>query len=129
MGVNYLPHLISTLSSAVSENTRLILRGEDSINWSILSSEKKIILYRVLQEVMINMNKHSQASLVAIIFSEEKNLLKIQYSDNGVGVSKESLKSGNGIQNVENRIFSIKGKLNFETEQEKGLKILIQIPI
>ena len=129
MGVNYLPHLISTLSSAVSENTRLILRGEDSINWSILSSEKKIILYRVLQEMMINMNKHSQASLVAIIFSEEKNLLKIQYSDNGVGVSKESLKSGNGIQNVENRIFSIKGKLNFETEQDKGLKILIQIPI
>ena len=128
-GENYLPHLISTLGSAVSENTRLILRGEESINWSILSSEKKIILYRVLQEMMINMNKHSQASLVAIIFSEEKNLLKIQYSDNGVGVSKESLKSGNGIQNVENRIFSIKGKLNFETEQEKGLRILIQIPI
>ena len=128
-GENYLPHLISTLGSAVSENTRLILRGEESINWSILSSEKKIILYRVLQEMMINMNKHSQASLVAIIFSEEKNLLKIQYSDNGVGVSKESLKSGNGIQNMENRIFSIKGKLNFETEQEKGLRILIQIPI
>ena len=128
-GENYLPHLISTLGSAVSENTRLILRGEESINWSILSSEKKIILYRVLQEMMINMNKHSQASLVAIIFSEEKNLLKIQYSDNGVGVSKESLKSGNGIQNMENRIFSIKGKLNFEIEQEKGLRILIQIPI
>ena len=128
-GENYLPHLISTLSSAVSENTRLILRGEESINWSILSSEKKIILYRVLQEMMINMNKHSQASLVAIIFSEEKNLLKIQYSDNGVGVSKESLKSGNGIQNMENRIFSINGKLNFETEQEKGLRIFIQIPI
>ena len=128
-GENYLPHLISTLGSAVSENTRLILRGEESINWSILSSEKKIILYRVLQEMMINMNKHSQASLVAIIFSEEKNLLKIQYSDNGVGVSTESLKSGNGIQNMENRIFSIKGKLNFEIEQEKGLRILIQIPI
>ncbi|MDT0688764.1 ATP-binding protein [Salegentibacter sp. F188] len=129
VGENYLPHLISTLSSALSENTRLILRGEESINWSKLSPEKKIILYRVLQEMMINMNKHSQASLVAIIFSEEKNLLKIQYSDNGIGLSKESLKSGNGIQNMENRIFSIKGKLNFETEQEKGLKILIQIPI
>ncbi|MDT0650109.1 ATP-binding protein [Autumnicola edwardsiae] len=129
MGDNYLPHLISTLSSSLPENTRLILRGEENINWSKLSPEKKIVLYRVLQEMMINMNKHSQASLVAIIFSEEKNLLKIQYSDNGVGLSKESLKSGNGIQNMENRIFSIKGKLNFETEQEKGLKILIQIPI
>jgi len=128
-GVDYLPHLVSTLSSSISENTRLILRGEKSINWSSISQEKKIILYRVLQEMMINMNKHSEAGLVAIIFSEEKYLLNIQYSDNGVGVSKEKLKSGNGVQNMENRILSIKGTLNFETEQDKGLKIFIQIPI
>ena len=56
-------------------------------------------------------------------------LLKIQYSDNGIGVKKESLTSGNGVQNMENRIFSINGKLKFKTEQDKGLKILIQIPI
>ena len=78
---------------------------------------------------MINMNKHSQASLVAIVFSEEKNFVKVQYSDNGVGLSNERLKSGNGIQNMENRIFSIKGKLNFESERDKGLKISIQIPV
>lgn len=129
LGQNYLPHLISTLSSATSEDTRLILRGEDTVKWESLSSEKKIIIYRVLQEIMINMNKHSQASLVAIIFSEERNLLKIQYSDNGIGTSENQLKSGNGLQNVENRIFSIKGKLTFETETDRGLKIFIQIPI
>lgn len=129
MDENYLPHLLSTLGSAVPENTRLIIRGENSINWNTLNTEKKIILYRVLQEIMINMNKHSQASLVAIIFSEEKNFLKVQYTDNGIGFSNESLKSGNGIQNMENRIFSIKGKLNFKSEPDKGLKILIQIPI
>ncbi|WP_240713550.1 tetratricopeptide repeat-containing sensor histidine kinase [Christiangramia lutea] len=128
-GDNYLPHLVSTLSSTISENTRLILRGEETIYWNNISQEKKIILYRVLQEIMINMNKHSKARLVAIIFSEEKNSLKIQYTDNGIGVTKTNLKSGNGIQNMENRIFSIKGRLNFEIEQEKGLKIFIQIPI
>ena len=125
---NYLPHLISSLSSTTSENTRLILRGEETVKWDKLISEKKIIIYRVLQELMINMNKHSQASLVAIIFSEERNHLKIQYSDNGIGATEEVLKAGNGIQNVENRIFSIKGKLTFETETDKGLKIFIQIP-
>lgn len=128
-GTDYLPHLLATLSSTAPENARLILKGENSINWSSLSDEKKIILYRVLQEIMINMSKHSKASLVAIIFSEEKNLLNIQYSDNGIGLSNENLKSGNGIQNVENRIFSIKGKLKFEGEQDKGLKIFIQIPV
>jgi signal transduction histidine kinase len=126
---NYLPHLLSTLGSTAGESTKIIIRGEDEINWNSLNPEKKIILYRVLQEIMINMNKHSQASLVAIIFSEEQNFMKVQYSDNGVGLSNERLKSENGIQNMENRIFSIKGKLNFESEQDKGLKIFIQIPI
>ncbi|GGG23042.1 hypothetical protein GCM10011532_02690 [Christiangramia forsetii] len=127
-GTNYLPHLLSTLSATVPDDTRLILRGENSINWNQLVPEKKIILYRVLQEIMINMKKHSNASLVAVIFSEEKSLLNINYSDNGTGTSLQNLKTGNGILNMENRILSIKGKLNFETEQEKGLKILIQIP-
>ena len=128
-GTNYLPHLLSTLSATVPDNTRLILQGETTINWNRLSPEKKIILYRVLQETMINMKKHSKASLVAVIFSEEKNYLNINYSDNGTGASMQHLKTGNGILNMENRILSIKGKLNFETEHGKGLKILIQIPL
>jgi len=128
-GTNYLPHLLSTLSSTVPDDARLILQGENNINWNRLSPEKKIILYRVLQEIMINMKKHSKASLVAVIFSEEKSFLNINYSDNGVGTSPQSLQTGNGILNTENRILSIKGKLNFETEQGKGLKILIQIPL
>jgi len=128
-GTNYLPHLLSTLSSTVPDDARLILRGENNINWSSLAPEKKIILYRVLQEIMINMKKHSNASLVAVIFSEEKNYLNINYSDNGMGASMQNLKTGNGILNMENRILSINGKLNFETEQDKGLKILIQVPL
>jgi len=128
-GTNYLPHLLSTLSSTVPDEARLILRGENNINWSSLASEKKIILYRVLQEIMINMKKHSNARLVAVIFSEEKNYLNINYSDNGMGASLQNLKTGNGILNMENRILSINGKLNFETEQGKGLKILIQVPL
>ena len=128
-GADYLPHLLSTLSSSLPADARLILRGENSINWKSLSPEKKIILYRVLQEIMINMNKHSKASLVAIVFSEENRTLHIQYSDNGIGTSRQSLKTGNGFLNMENRILSIKGKLNFENEQEKGLKVLIQVPI
>jgi len=46
-----------------------------------------------------------------------------------MGASMQYLKTGNGILNMENRIFSINGKLNFETEQGKGLKILIQVPL
>jgi len=40
-GPNYLPHLLSTLSSTVPDEARLILQGENNINWSSLASEKK----------------------------------------------------------------------------------------
>lgn len=93
-----------------------------------LKDEVKITLYRVLQELMVNMKKHSECSLVAIAFKNNSTALEISYSDNGKGV-KNQLHSKNGLQNVENRIFSINGTITFDTEFEKGFKVKIIIPI
>ncbi|MBZ9730068.1 tetratricopeptide repeat protein [Salegentibacter sp. JZCK2] len=128
-GPGYLDHLLASLSSICPDDTRLIISGEKTIFWNELKPEKKLVIYRVLQEIMVNMKKHSQASLVALVFTEEEKRLKIDYSDNGVGSSMNSIKNGNGLQNVENRILSINGKLTFETEKGKGLKIMIHIPL
>ena len=128
-GSGYLEQLVALLSNICPDNTRLIIRGEKNITWSTLNREKKLVIYRILQELMVNMRKHSRASLVALVFNEEENFLKIHYSDNGKGATQEAVKNGNGLQNVENRISSINGKLTFETEKEKGLKILISIPL
>ncbi|WP_133548037.1 tetratricopeptide repeat protein [Salegentibacter sp. 24] len=128
-GSGYLKQLVALLSNICPANTRLIISGEKEITWSTLNREKKLVIYRVLQELMVNMRKHSKASLVALVFIEEENFLKIHYSDNGKGATQEAVKNGNGLQNVENRISSINGKLTFETEKEKGLKIFISIPL
>lgn len=128
-GKNYLQSLISVLTSNTSGNTKIIIRGQENINWDKLQEEKKIILYRVLQELMVNMKKYSKASLVAITFSKSGNNLNITYSDNGIGCTKEELNNGNGVQNMENRIFSSGGRITFEAEKGKGLKSTIKIPI
>ncbi|MBE7641386.1 tetratricopeptide repeat protein [Salegentibacter sp. BLCTC] len=128
-GSGYLKQLVALLSNICPANIRLIISGENNIPWSTINREKKLVIYRVLQELMVNMKKHSKASLVALVFNEENQYLKIHYSDNGIGTAKEAIKNGNGLQNVENRIFSINGTLTFETEKGKGLKILIAIPL
>jgi len=128
-GENYINHLLSILSNAAPANTKLIIKGENAINWKGLSAEKKILIYRILQELMVNMKKHSTASIVAIIFNRTENYLNIDYSDNGLGTELSSIKSGNGLKNVENRIFSVNGKISFETEIGKGFKTNIQIPL
>ncbi|HZJ35432.1 MAG TPA: two-component regulator propeller domain-containing protein [Gillisia sp.] len=127
-GPGYLDHLTALLSAICPEDARLIISGK-TISLNDLNPEKKFVVYRVLQEIMVNMKKHSRASLVALVFTEEKKYLKIDYSDSGEGVTRQAIKNGNGLKNVENRIFSVNGKLTFENEKGKGLKIMVLIPI
>ena len=128
-GENFITHLLSTLSKATPVDAKLIINGENAIAWKNLTAEKKIVIYRVLQEIMVNMKKHSAAGFVAIVFSKKEKFLHINYSDNGRGSDLAAIKSGNGLQNVENRIFSINGTITFEPEIGKGLKISIRVPI
>jgi len=80
-----------------------------------------------LQELMVNMRKHSSCSLVVIGFETYQKGIEINYSDNGIGCS-ELLKLKKGLQNAENRILSINGTITFETEKNKGFKAKVRIP-
>lgn len=93
-----------------------------SINWRLLSEIKKRTVYRVLQELMTNMRKYSQAKLVVLSFKQNGRKLEIKYSDNGVG---SDIKAKNGLQNAENRIKAIKGSFTFDSIPEKGFRATI----
>ncbi|WP_183075512.1 tetratricopeptide repeat-containing sensor histidine kinase [Gillisia mitskevichiae] len=126
---SYEEDLIANLSNSSSKNTKLIVTGQEDILWANISREKKIVIYRVLQELLVNMKKHSTASLVAIRFIAKSKKVEIRYSDNGKGFDLQNKIPGNGIKNVENRIHSTNGSINFESEEGKGLKVNIQIPV
>ncbi|HCE54855.1 MAG TPA: hypothetical protein DER05_07555 [Lutibacter sp.] len=90
-----------------------------------INKEKQIELYRILQELMVNMRKHSEASLVAITFQNIKNQYTINYSDNGLGLNLETLTFKNGLANVETRIKSINGTITFDSALNNGFKAFI----
>jgi signal transduction histidine kinase len=123
----------STLKEMISEfnsnSVNIVINGLDEINWTAFEDLKKISIYRILQELLVNMKKHSQCSLTIISFKKNDTTVQINYYDNGIGIPLEKTKIKNGLQNVENRIFSIKGTINFDTKTNKGLKINIIIPI
>jgi signal transduction histidine kinase len=74
------------------------------------------------------MKKHSKCSLAVITFRLNENKLQIDYNDNGIGAAYDKINSGNGLQNVENRILSIKGIITFDTKSNKGFKTSFTIP-
>jgi signal transduction histidine kinase len=120
-------NLKQMLSSYKNDNVEVIIKNGNPIEWSAVQVEKKIAIQRVLQELMVNMKKYSQASFVIIGFDNGQNNLKIDYSDNGIGFS-EKLILKNGLQNAENRIQAVNGRLTFDSQTNKGFKAKIVIP-
>ncbi|PKV53165.1 histidine kinase/DNA gyrase B/HSP90-like ATPase [Aquimarina sp. MAR_2010_214] len=127
-GETYPEELNTMLQNYTQKGIQLIVIGFDRIDWDEVDKTIKITVYRVLQELMTNMQKHSQASLVKLKFSNTNDTLTINYSDNGVGMTEEDVKSKNGLRNTENRIRAIRGTLIFDSEKGKGFKAEIQIP-
>ncbi|BDU27436.1 tetratricopeptide repeat protein [Flavobacterium sp. GSB-24] len=126
-GPNYPNNLKEMLSTYNSSNTNVIINNIEKVNWDSLEDLKKIAIQRVLHELMVNMKKHSEATLVVLKFDNTENKLLIQYTDNGKGCEKSQIIK-NGLQNMENRILAIKGTITFETEPDKGFKVKITLP-
>jgi tetratricopeptide (TPR) repeat protein len=112
------------LVSYKGDSVNVITRNLSKIDWNSISELKKTSVYRVLQELMTNMKKHSEASLVALTFERVKKKIVIKYSDNGVGCK---VVKNSGLLNVENRIVSLNGTITFESELNKGFKVKITI--
>lgn len=108
------------------ENSHLtvIRRHETLIDWNSISDIKKTNLFRVLQELMTNMTKHSEATVVVLNFDQKGKTIIIKYADNGKGCK---IKSKSGLRNAESRIEAINGTITFESESGKGFKATIII--
>lgn len=124
---NFAEKLAQLISSYDSDEVKIYLIGNEKQFWSTISPQAKAEIFLVMQELLTNMKKHSQASRVILSFKQENKQVMINYSDNGIGISV--LKPKNGLQNTVSRISSLKGDVIFETENVNGLKIIIKFPI
>ncbi|WDF46467.1 hypothetical protein PQ459_16385 [Chryseobacterium sp. KACC 21268] len=124
---NYYEQLHKMLDSYSSDSVKIIYNGNNENLWEDVNFHIKTEAYLILQELMTNMKKHSKADKVFLKFSKDRSDINISYTDNGVGMKGHLPK--NGLQNMENRINSINGKINFDAETNNLLKINIEFPI
>lgn len=128
-GENFAVQLKEMLSEYQNENVNVASRGVDDVQWSKVEGVKKIAIYRILQELMVNMAKHSEATVSVIGFKAKGRNVEIDYFDNGVGIPSDKIIFRNGLLNAENRIAAIGGRLIFESVPQTGLKIKIVFPV
>ncbi|QSB28221.1 ATP-binding protein [Flavobacterium sp. CLA17] len=126
---DYKTSLKQMISGFYTTNINLLVNDLDTIAWDEIEKTKKITIYRTIQELLVNMKKHSKATLVVITFKKITTNILINYTDNGQGIDLNKIVLKNGLHNVENRIFSIKGSIDIESNPGKGFKIFIKFPL
>lgn len=126
-GTDFIKSLKDMLSTYNTSERNIMVTNLESIHWESIDEIKKITISRVLQELMVNMKKHSEANLVVIKFESDPKSIVINYTDNGKGCEK-TLMIKNGLQNMETRIQAVKGTIDFDTEPGKGFKAKIVMP-
>ncbi len=95
-----------------------------------LLPELKLNLYRIVQEQVHNIFKHSKASEIKLSVIIEDFKLKMRIYDNGIGFDIKSVKKdGIGLNNIRNRIEMFNGTLIINTSLGKGFEMLIEIPL
>ena len=94
----------------------------------------EIALYRIVQESLNNILKHSKASEFGIMLIQQEDFLRLIIEDNGSGfdINKIKLnkkKSSMGLINIKERIIPFDGKLTINSRKGAGTSISVDIPL
>ena len=87
----------------------------------------EISLYRILQELVNNVIKHSKADTVTVTISNRKGNLLLLFEDNGRGLGVGPRNVGLGMTSLDSRVKMLKGKIEFESLS--GTTAIINIPL
>jgi len=89
----------------------------------------EIQIFRVIQELLTNIIRHSEATEAIIQFSEHENMLNIIVEDNGIGFEKNASREGVGLSNIEKRIEKINGEMVIDSTLDHGTTVILNIPL
>lgn len=95
-----------------------------------LEKKAELYLFRIIQESLSNILRHSKASEYYIEFVFSKKLLKLLITDNGVGFDPESVAQykSYGLLNMSERIKILNGKMKITSSDEDGTALLFELP-
>ncbi len=89
-----------------------------------------LIIFRIFQEIMNNIIKHSKAEKVALRVADEPTQFLLIVKDNGIGFDYENTltQQGLGLSNIEKRVSLLSGEVEFQKLDPNGTMVTLKIP-
>ncbi|USL45322.1 MULTISPECIES: sensor histidine kinase [Priestia] len=97
-----------------------------------LDDETSINLYRIIQELLNNAIKHSEATKVIITLQRQEPMVCLNYRDNGIGFNNENKNKVNktiGLSSIKERAHALKGSVTFTSTPKKGLQVSVSFSL
>ena len=93
-------------------------------------AHRSVMIYRIIQELVENVQKHAQATQLFIQVLRHGSQLLILVEDNGQGFnpSKVQVSSGHGLEGVRARVDFLKGNIDYDSVMREGTTVNIQLP-
>ena len=93
--------------------------------------EKSTAVFRIFQEALTNVMRHSKASIVSVLVQKTHNLFTLQVADNGIGISNEQIKDFHslGLIGINERAMIVGGEVYIEGIPNLGTRVRLEIPL
>lgn len=91
------------------------------------SERINIVIFRIIQESLTNISKHSKANEVRININRTTDSVQIEIIDNGIGFNTNLPQTGYGLLGMTERIESVSGRLNIRSTPRQGTNIDVTI--
>jgi two-component system, NarL family, sensor histidine kinase UhpB len=121
-----LQEMVNSLNSA--QRIKIHLKTE-GLRKAELSENKKLMVFRIVQEQLNNILKHSKASNVEVELNTAQNFLYVTIKDNGIGFDPAKKTNGIGLRNIGNRVEVYNGQMKIKSAPGKGCELRIVIPL
>lgn len=114
------------------KSSTIFYSAEIETNATNLSKETEVYLFRMIQECLTNVEKHSQAKACQVLLKKVENKFLVQIKDNGKGfsVEKKANKTDSlGMKTLKERSQLIKSILQIDSKQNVGTTVKIIVPL
>ncbi len=116
-------------SNSIISDTEFFIDIEGTIDWSTYSSVVKINVYRILQELFLNVNKYSKAKKCTLKIKAIDNILYVSVTDDGIGFVVSKTTDGIGLKNIKERLEVLNGSITISSDNNQGAQFSLSIPI
>ena len=131
---NGLYSAISWYLQGLLERSGLEIQLDISKEFGRLPRDMELVIFRLVQECLTNIHRHSESKTASIRIARESNQITLDIRDQGKGMSPERLaeiqsgRSGVGIGGMRERLRQFEGTMNIESDSS-GTRVFATIPL